>query len=128
MRTFLIIAIALLVFSFKIANKITEVSWYGPRFHGKTTANGEKYNQNDFTCASPTLPFNTKIKVTNISNDKFVIVRVNDRGPYKMDKTGKALRPLIPHPTRSLDLSKASFEKIANINEGIVKVTIKIIE
>ena len=63
-----------------------EASFYGPGFHGKKTANGETYNQNDFTCASKTLPFNTKLKVTLLTNGKSVNVRVTDRGPYKDDR------------------------------------------
>ena len=132
MKIFLIIVLALILSSFAIRGAEIllsyNVSWYGPGFHGKITANGEIYNQNDLTCASPTVPFNTRILVTNIENGKSVIVRVNDRGPFKMDKTGKALRPLIPHPTRGLDLSKASFQKIADINKGIIKVKIKIVK
>ena len=127
MKTLIIISFTFLLNTLSIV-KETKVSWYGPGFHGKTTANGEKYNQNDLTCASPILPFNTKIKVTNISNGKFVIVRVNDRGPYKMNKTGKALMPLTPHPTRSLDLSKASFEKISDIDVGVLKVRLEILK
>lgn len=98
------------------------MSYYGNNFHGKTTANGETFDQWAMTCASPTLKFGTKIKITNIENNKSVIVRVNDRGPYKMNNKGKALRPLKPHPKRSFDLSKGAFKKIANLDKGIIKV------
>ncbi len=67
-------------------------SWYGDYFHGRLTANGETYNQNDFTVAHRSLPFNTFLQVTNVQNGKSVIVRVNDRGHYI--------------PPRSLDLSR----------------------
>ncbi|MBZ0264503.1 septal ring lytic transglycosylase RlpA family protein, partial [bacterium] len=60
-----------------------EASFYGPGFHGNLTANGEIYNQNDFTCAHPSLPFNTLLRVTYLKTGKSVEVRVNDRGPYK---------------------------------------------
>ena len=56
-------------------------SWYGPHFHGRTTANGEVFNQMAFTAASKSLRFGTLLKVPNLRNDKSVIVRINDRGP-----------------------------------------------
>jgi len=57
-------------------------SWYGPNFHGKYTSNGEIYNMYAFTAAHKTLPMNTMVKVTNLNNQKSVIVRINDRGPF----------------------------------------------
>jgi rare lipoprotein A len=57
-------------------------SWYGPGFHGRRTANGERYNQNDYTAAHKTLPFGTMLRVTNLRNGQSVMVRINDRGPY----------------------------------------------
>lgn len=57
-------------------------SWYGGYFHGRTTANGEKYNQDELTVAHKSLPFNTFLQVTNMKNGNSVVVRVNDRGPY----------------------------------------------
>lgn len=57
-------------------------SWYGPGFNGRKTASGERFNTNDLTCAHKTVPFNTLLKVTNLENGKFTVVRVNDRGPY----------------------------------------------
>lgn len=59
-----------------------EASWYGPGFHGRKTASGERFNTNEMTAAHKTLPFGTVLKVTNLSNDKTVIVTINDRGPY----------------------------------------------
>jgi len=103
------------------------VSYYGERWNGKTTANMEIYDCNLLTCASPTLPFNTILKITNLDNNKSVIVRVNDRGPYKMDKEGKALRPLIPHPKRIFDLSKGAFKKIGNLDKGLLRVKYEIL-
>ena len=58
-----------------------EASWYGPKFHGKTTASGDTFNQQSFTAAHPTLPFGSKVKVTNLANGKSVEVEINDRGP-----------------------------------------------
>ena len=103
------------------------VSYYGERWNGRTTANMEIYDCNLLTCASPILPFNTIVEITNLKNNKKVVVRVNDRGPYKMDSEGKALRPLIPHPKRVFDLSKAAFDSIGNLESGTLKVKYKII-
>jgi len=88
-----------LIFGFLISGRVAEVygqtsgsysdyteegtaSWYGPGFHGRKTANGERFNTNDLTCAHKSLPFNTLLKVTNLENGRYTIVRVNDRGPY----------------------------------------------
>jgi rare lipoprotein A len=57
-------------------------SWYGPNFHGKYTSNGEIYNMYAMTAAHKTLPMDTMVKVTNLNNQKSVIVRINDRGPF----------------------------------------------
>jgi rare lipoprotein A len=102
----------------------TKVSWYGEVFHRRKTANGETFDMNALTCASPTLPFGTRIKITNPSNGKTVIVRVNDRGSYKVNKNGKH----IPHPKRSFDISKAAFQSIANLNKGTIRVEFVILK
>ena len=85
-------------------------TWYGPGFHGKRTASGEVFNQNALTAAHKKFKFGTKLKITNIKNGKSVIVKINDRGPF-----GKG---------KDLDLSKAAFSKIANLNQGVIKVKI----
>ena len=85
-------------------------SWYGPGFHGKTTANGETYNQNKLTAASKTLPLGSTAKVTNVETGKSVTVKINDRGPY----VGK----------RIIDLSKAAAKKIDLNEDGVGKVKI----
>lgn len=87
------------------------VTWYGPGFHGKKTANGERYNQNALTCASNKHKFGTRLKVTNVKNGKSVICRVNDRGGFS--KYGI-----------SLDLSRAAFAQIAPLSQGRARVTI----
>ncbi|MGC8967284.1 MAG: septal ring lytic transglycosylase RlpA family protein [Thermus sp.] len=56
--------------------------WYGPGFHGKRTASGEVYDMHAFTAAHPSLPFGTRVRVTNLRNGKSVVVRINDRGPF----------------------------------------------
>jgi rare lipoprotein A len=106
----------------------TSVSWYGDWHHGRKTASGEVFNMNKLTCASPVLPFGTKVKITNIKNNKSVIVKVNDRGPYKMNKNGKALRPLQSHPKRDFDLSKAAFDSISSLSSGVIQVTYQILK
>lgn len=57
-------------------------SWYGPGFHGRKTASGERFNSNDMTAAHRSLPFGTRLRVVNESNGRSVVVRVNDRGPF----------------------------------------------
>jgi rare lipoprotein A len=86
-------------------------SWYGPRFHGKETANGEVYDQMAFTAAHKKLKFGTLLKITNLKNDKSVIVRINDRGPYI--------------PGRNLDLSKASALALGMMHRGVIKVKVE---
>jgi rare lipoprotein A len=61
-------------------------SWYGTGFHGKRTSNGETFDENDLTAAHPTLPMPSWLKVTNLSNGRTVVVRVNDRGPFHSDR------------------------------------------
>jgi rare lipoprotein A len=81
-------------------------SWYGPYFHGRLTANGERFNQNELTVAHKSLPFNTFLQVTNLKTNKSVVVRVNDRGPYI--------------PPRSLDLSLEAARCIDSETAGVV--------
>lgn len=85
-------------------------SWYGPRFHGRKTANGEIYDQTAFTAAHKGLKFGTLLKITNPRNDKFVIVRINDRGPYIGG--------------RQLDLSKAAALQLGMMKRGVSKVKV----
>jgi rare lipoprotein A len=103
------------------------VSYYGEKWNGRTTANMEIYDHKLLTCASPILPFNTIIEITNLANNKSIVIRVNDRGPYKMDKNGKALKPLQAHPIRVLDLSEESFKSIGDLNKGLLDVKYRIV-
>lgn len=89
-------------------------SWYGPNFHGKMTANGEIYNMNSLTAAHRTLPFNTFVRVQNVDNDKSVVVRVNDRGPFK--------------DNRIIDLSKKAASKLEMIGPGTAHVRLFVVE
>ncbi len=86
-------------------------SWYGPRFHGRLTANGEIYDQNAYTAAHKSLRFGTLLRVTNTRTNKSVIVRINDRGPYI--------------PGRQIDLSKAVAEELDVIGSGVKKLKIE---
>ena len=88
-------------------------SFYGKRFHGRTTANGERFNMNAMTAAHKSLPFGTKVKVTNRNNGKSVIVRINDRGPY--------------HGNRVIDLSRGAAAKIGMLNSGTARVSIQVL-
>lgn len=90
-------------------------SWYGGKFHGRTTASGETYNKWAMTTASNSHKMGTKLKVTNIENGKSVVVRVNDTGGFR--KYG-----------RTLDLSRGAFAKIADINKGLVKIKIQVLK
>lgn len=85
-------------------------SWYGPRFHGRKTANGEIYDQMAFTAAHKGLKFGTLLKITNPKNDQFVIVRINDRGPYIGG--------------RQLDLSRAAALQLGMMKRGVLKVKV----
>ena len=67
-------------------NKTGIASWYGPKFHGKLTANGEIYNQYALTAAHKTLPLPSAVKVTNLKNNKSILLRINDRGPFVNDR------------------------------------------
>lgn len=87
------------------------VSWYGKPFHGRKTANGETYNMYGNTTASNSHKMGTMLKVTNISNGKSVVVKVNDTGNFS--RLG-----------RTLDLSYGAFSRIANPSQGTVKVRI----
>lgn len=73
-------------------------TWYGPDFHGRTTASGETFNKNKLTAAHRTLKFGTKVRVTNLSNNKKIVVRINDRGPvskkFVIDISEKAAKQL----------------------------------
>ncbi|MBE7382606.1 MAG: septal ring lytic transglycosylase RlpA family protein [Leptolyngbya sp. SIO1E4] len=89
-------------------------SWYGPGFHGRQTANGERFDENALTAAHKTLPFNTHLKVTNRLNGKSVVVRINDRGPYIGNRT--------------LDLSRAAARCLGSVGNGVVPYEAVVLE
>ncbi len=88
-----------------------KASWYGPGFHGKKTANGEIYNQNELTAAHRTLPLGTEVEVTNVKNGKSVEVEINDRGPYVRG--------------RVIDLSRAAAIELGMKERGLAVVQIE---
>lgn len=88
-----------------------KASWYGPGFHGKKTANGEIYNQMSFTAAHKSLKFGTLLKITNRKNGKFVVVRINDRGPYIEG--------------RDLDLSKGAAMQLGLMKRGVARLKVE---
>lgn len=89
-------------------------SYYSDSFIGKRTASGNVYNQNEMTAAHPSLPFGSKIKVTNLENQKEIVVTVNDRGPFVSG--------------RIVDLSKSAAKALDFIEKGVIKVKIELIE
>lgn len=93
-----------------IVEQTGEASWYGRYHHGRKTANGERFDQNELTAAHPTLPLGTEATVTNLDNGKSVRVIINDRGPYAKG--------------RDLDLSKAAAQRIGVTEHGAAPVRI----
>lgn len=109
-----------ILFSFSIelhSQKLYETegfaSYYAEDFHGKLTSSGEVYDMHKLTCAHPYLPFNTWLKVTNVANQKSVIVRVNDRGPFMKN--------------RIIDLSYAAARQLGMLGPGSIYVKLEIV-
>jgi len=94
-------------------NETGGASWYGKKFHGYLTANGEKYDMYQMTAAHKSLPIPTYVKVTNLANNRQVIVRVNDRGPF--------------HKGRIIDLSYAAASKLDMLKQGTSQVRVEAI-
>lgn len=88
-----------------------KASYYADKFEGRATASGEAYRSSRLTAAHKTLPFGTKVKVTNVKNGKTVKVRINDRGPHT--------------PGRIIDLSRKAAEKIDMTGQGVGEVQLK---
>jgi rare lipoprotein A len=93
----------------KPTNHQSIASWYGPRFHGKKTANGEIFNMYAMTAAHKTLPLSSYAEVTNLKNHRSIVVRINDRGPY--------------HGKRAIDLSYAAAKELDISGLGSVQIT-----
>ena len=88
-------------------------SYYADKYHGRRTSSGEIFNKNAMTAAHKTLEFGTRLKVTNLDNGKSVIVKINDRGPFK--------------PGRILDVSEAAARKLDMIKNGTARVSLEVI-
>ena len=92
-------------------DKIGIASWYGDYFHGRLTANGEYYDMNRLSAAHPTLPLPVYARVTNLENNRSLVVRINDRGPYARN--------------RVIDLSKRAAQELGVIRKGTARVRVK---
>jgi rare lipoprotein A len=88
-------------------------SWYGGKFHGRKTANGERFNKNALTAAHRTLPMGSRVRVVHSGNGRSVTVRINDRGPYSK--------------RRILDLSEAAARRLRMIDQGVAPVTVHVV-
>ena len=91
-----------------------KASYYADRYQGRMTSNGEAFDHDNMTAAHRELPFGTRVKVTNLENRRSVIVRINDRGPFK--------------PGRVIDLTKTAAARLGMIEAGIAEVQLEIIE
>ena len=92
-------------------DKTGMASYYGARHHGKRTASGEPFNQHGLTAAHPSLQFGSRVLVTNLSNDKSVVVRINDRGPHTRG--------------RIIDLSRQAAQQLDMLRSGTAKVHVQ---
>ncbi|MGP9820816.1 septal ring lytic transglycosylase RlpA family protein [Salinarimonas sp. NSM] len=88
-------------------------SWYGPGFHGRRTASGERYDMDALTAAHKTLPFGTKVRVTNVANGKSVVVRITDRGPFVRG--------------REIDLSRGAARAVGMLASGTAQVRMEVL-
>lgn len=95
------------------ASQCGKASWYGPGFHGRTTANGERYNMHAMTAAHRTLPFGTKVRVKNLRNGRSAVLRINDRGPFIRG--------------RVIDVSKTAAGKLGMIRSGTARVKVEVV-
>jgi rare lipoprotein A len=93
--------------------QVGDASWYGKQFHGRTTSSGEDFDMFELTAAHRKLPLGTFVKVTNLKNGKWIIVRINDRGPYVGD--------------RIMDLSYGA-ARMLNFRDGVERVRIDLIQ
>lgn len=89
-------------------------AWYGRKFSGRKTASGKRFNPNKMTAAHRTLPFGTRVKVTNMSNERSVVVTINDRGPTST--------------ARIIDVSRAAAKKLGFQRAGLTEVTLEIVD
>jgi rare lipoprotein A len=93
--------------------EVGHASWYGAKFHGKKTASGLIFDQSEFTAAHRNLPLGSRVRVTNLENDRFVEVQVNDRGPFV--------------PGRIIDLSRAAARALGMLEDGVTRVRVELL-
>ncbi|WP_372761969.1 septal ring lytic transglycosylase RlpA family protein [Pseudoalteromonas sp.] len=93
--------------------QVGKASFYADKYHGRTTASGKRFSQHAATAAHLTFAFGTKVTVTNLANNKSVVVTINDRGPYVRG--------------RIIDLSKGMFKKIADPKVGVIDVSLTVL-
>lgn len=106
--------LAIMLFSLFFSQQTGKASWYGNAHHGKRTASGEVFDMNGLTAASNIHPLGTKLRVTNVKNNKSVEIRITDRGGFS--KYG-----------RLLDLSKGAFAQIASVKQGLITVMVEVL-
>ena len=106
---------AIMLFTLTFSQQTGKASYYGAQHHGKRTASGQVFDMNGLTAASNIHPLGTKLRVTNVKNNKSVVVKINDRGGFS--KYG-----------RLLDMSKGAFSQIASVKQGIIMVLIEVIK
>jgi rare lipoprotein A len=91
---------------------VGRASWYGARYHGRRTASGQVFDMHAFTAAHPTLPFGTRVRVTNLENGRSVIVVINDRGPFVRG--------------RIIDLSRRAARSLGFVRKGTASVRVEV--
>ena len=92
-------------------DRVGVASWYGPGYQGRKTASGARFNMNALTAAHRSLPFGTRVRVTNVKNGRSVVVTINDRGPFTRG--------------RIIDLSKAAAGRLGILKQGVAKVRVE---
>jgi rare lipoprotein A len=89
-------------------------SWYGRRYHGRRTASGEIFDMNSATAAHPTLPFGTRVQVTNLENGRSVVLKINDRGPFVR--------------RRIIDVSRRAAQALGFVQKGTARVRVQLVQ
>jgi len=108
------------------AHRLTgRASYYHDRYEGRLTASGKVFSQNTNYAAHCTLPFGTRVRVTNLNNGRSCIVVIEDRGPFDVKNARKGI--LTPHPTRIIDLSRVIARKLGFERQGITSVRLDIL-
>jgi len=97
----------------KRAGEIGVASWYGVPYHGRTTASGETFDMNDLTAAHPSLPFGSRVRVTNLGNGRSLVLEINDRGPFVKQ--------------RIIDVSKRAAKELGFLRDGIARVRVEVL-